>query len=137
MAKCYVRVSVSEETRDRALARLQAAVDGVLVAVVDGERGLEGFLRNLPHGFVVGVGVAVGHEQAVEEFEQVARHAERAEGVDQPLVRDRVVEQRAERAAVCRSAPQLRMRALARSYRAWPVHSSDGTMFCLSSRARW
>ena len=78
-------------------ARLQAAVDGVLVAAVDGERGLERFLRDLPHGLVVGVGVAVGHEQAVEELEQVPRHAERAEGVDQPLVGDRVVEQRAER----------------------------------------
>ena len=106
----------STTQRERqALSRLQPAVDGVLVAAVDGERGLEGFLRDFPDGFVVGVGVAVGHEQAVQELEQVPRHAERAEGVDQPLVGDRVVEQRCGASAAGRSTPQLRMRALARS----------------------
>ena len=34
------------------------------------------------HGLVVGVGVAVGDEQAVEKLEQVPRHAQRAERFD-------------------------------------------------------
>jgi hypothetical protein len=44
----------------RNLTNLQAVVGRVLVAAVDDERGLEGFGCNLPEGFVVVVGVAVG-----------------------------------------------------------------------------
>ena len=61
------------------LPRLQTAINCVLVAAVDGECGLEGFLRDFPHGFIVGVGVAVGHEQSVEEFEEVPRDAQGSE----------------------------------------------------------
>jgi hypothetical protein len=67
------------------LARLQAAIDGVLIAAIDGEGRFEGFLRNFPHRFVVGVGVAMSDEQTVQEFEEVSRDSKRAECIDQPL----------------------------------------------------
>ena len=41
------------------------------------------------------------------------------------------------RAKPTREKPGGSRPRFARSYSAWPVHSSDGTMFCLSSRARW
>ena len=108
----------------RILAGLQAAVDGVLVAAVDGERRLEGLAGDFPDRFVVGVGVAVGDEQAVEELEQVARDAERAEGVDQAAVGDRWVDEVAERglfavdAASCGCGRWRGRRVLRRSIRA-------------------
>ena len=61
-----------------ASAGLKAAVDCILVAAVDGERGFERFPRDFPFGAFVRMGVAVGHEQAVEKLEQMPRHAQRA-----------------------------------------------------------
>lgn len=85
----------SQVRNDNQLAGLEAAVDGVLVAAVNGERGLERVASDLPHGSFIGVGIAVSHQKPIQEFEQMSWHTERTEGVDKAFIGNRIIEQRA------------------------------------------
>ena len=75
------------------LPRADAAVEGVLVAKAEGEGRFEERGGDFPARRLVGVGVAVGGDEGVEEFEKATGDAEGAEGVDQAALGDAGVEE--------------------------------------------
>ncbi len=93
----------------------QAAVQGLLVPLVDRQDGLELAAGDLPDGVLVAMGVAMGGQQAVHELEQVPRHPQGAQSVFEPLLIDRRVEQIGQRRRGARRLAQAASRALARS----------------------
>ena len=101
-----------------------AAIEGVLLPLVQRQGRLERRLVDPPFGLLIGVCVAMRGEHAIHELEQVPRHAERGKRVLQPAAIDGFAEQLFQR----RSAPsvaQARSRASATSYSDWPVQCSD------------
>jgi hypothetical protein len=65
-----------------------AASPGLRVAEIDTPAlvlDLDAFERNLVDRLLAGVGMAVGHEKAVEKLEQLPWHAETAEAIEQAV----------------------------------------------------
>ena len=53
----------------------KSAIDRILLAAVESHRRLEMFARYLPRGGGFRMGVAMGDQKAIHEFEHVSRHA--------------------------------------------------------------
>ena len=75
------------------LPRGEAAVEGFLVAAVDRQHRVEPLQRDRVDRLLVGVGVAVGDEQALEKLEEVSRNADAPQAVEQPPLIDLGIEQ--------------------------------------------
>jgi hypothetical protein len=60
-----------------ALPRRQPAVESILVAAVQRQGGFKGFARDLPGRGFIGVGIGMGDERAIQEFEQMPGYAQR------------------------------------------------------------
>src|SRR5688500_14342691 len=70
------------------LARTYPPFKCVLLPDMNRQRGLEKCRGDFPVGVLIGVGVAVVGDQAVEEFEQAPRNAEIAERADEAVLID-------------------------------------------------
>ncbi len=95
--------------------RPQSSINGRLVAPRQRKLRFERARIHLPNRRRIDVQLAVGRQHVVEKLEQLPRHPQRGEGVDQPAVVDRLVEQSRESAASTPRAVQAATRALARS----------------------
>src|SRR5262245_59943055 len=85
--------NTATEWRDTLGTGPEAAVELLLGAAVGGENLFERGGGNLPLGQVVGVLAAMRHEHLVHELEEMPRHAEAAQGRDEPVFAERVGEE--------------------------------------------
>src|SRR5688572_12962872 len=74
--------------RGAMLAGPHSTIDRILVTLVKCQCRLETLAADLPDRLLVCVGIAMGDEEAIHEFEHVTGHPQRAEGVHQPAFID-------------------------------------------------